>query len=217
MKKHWTLALLLVGTSQVHAFSLDDIQFWTGEGSHRAGLVIQWNDGGTPVSLAWGLRFEGTENTESLLMFPVFFDPRLFMYAGPHGGFGLPVYGLGYDSNASGVTGDGFTNAGSTPDDATVNDANDRWQVGWLSRGFWSLKKGVSGDVAGGWTDATQGVSDDLIQDKSWRALTFGSAANGWVAPDPTGIVAASPIVPEPSVMLALAAGLALMKRKRRS
>ena len=95
MKKYvWTLAAALLSVSAL-GFSFDDIQLWSGEGSHRAALVIQWNDGGTATSLAWGFRFEGTENTETLLTFSVFSDPRLYLYGGPNGLHGLPVYGLG--------------------------------------------------------------------------------------------------------------------------
>ena len=39
--------------------SFDDIQFWTGNGTNRSALVLQWNDGGTPTSLAWGYRWSG--------------------------------------------------------------------------------------------------------------------------------------------------------------
>ncbi len=217
MKKYvWTLAAALLSVSAL-GFSFDDIQLWSGEGSHRAALVIQWNDGGTATSLAWGFRFEGTENTETLLTFSVFSDPRLYLYGGPNGLHGLPVYGLGYDANATGVTGDGFTNAGSTPDDATTNDpGGDRWKVGWLTKGFWQLKIGSTGNSAGTWTDAVTGVTEDLIGDNNWRALSFASAETGWTAADPTGIAAAT-AVPEPSIALALAAGLAALARRRKN
>ena len=37
--------------------TFDSIQFWTGTGTNRAALVIQWNDGASPVSLLWGFRW----------------------------------------------------------------------------------------------------------------------------------------------------------------
>ena len=39
--------------------TFDSIQFWTGAGTNRAALVIQWNDGASPVSLLWGFRWSG--------------------------------------------------------------------------------------------------------------------------------------------------------------
>ena len=60
----WCMALAGTFTSE-NSFAalimgLDDINNWTGTGSNRAGLVIQWNDGGNPASLAWGYRWNGT-------------------------------------------------------------------------------------------------------------------------------------------------------------
>lgn len=64
MKKVTTALIALLG---LVAFDLqgqtvgnfDDIQFWTGSGTNRAALVLQWNDGETPASLAWGYRWNG--------------------------------------------------------------------------------------------------------------------------------------------------------------
>ena len=39
--------------------TFDSIEFWTGAGTNRAALVIQWNDGASPVSLLWGFRWSG--------------------------------------------------------------------------------------------------------------------------------------------------------------
>jgi hypothetical protein len=48
--------------------SFDDIQFWTGSGTNRAALVLQWNDGKTPVSLTWGFRWNGNATGIDMLM-----------------------------------------------------------------------------------------------------------------------------------------------------
>ncbi len=42
------------------SFGFDQIQFWTGSGTNRAAVVIQWNDGLTPSSLVWGYRWNNT-------------------------------------------------------------------------------------------------------------------------------------------------------------
>ena len=38
----------------------DDITYWAGLGASRSAFVLQWNDGGTPASLAWGYCWNGT-------------------------------------------------------------------------------------------------------------------------------------------------------------
>ena len=72
MKKNAIAALaafILIPASSIAALitNLDDIQNWTGSGSNRAGLVIQWNDGQTPASLAWGYRWNGSATGEDML------------------------------------------------------------------------------------------------------------------------------------------------------
>ena len=47
-------------TSGVSFSGFDDIQFWTGSGTNRAALVIQWNDGKAHSSLVWGYRWNNT-------------------------------------------------------------------------------------------------------------------------------------------------------------
>jgi len=54
------LTLPLVGIqAQTTVNSFDDIQYWTGTGTNRAALILQWNDGKSPTSLAWGYRWNG--------------------------------------------------------------------------------------------------------------------------------------------------------------
>jgi len=64
------LAGLLLSASFVEAqlvTSIDEIQHWTGSGTNRSVLVLQWNDGGTPASLAWGYRWNGAATGMQLL------------------------------------------------------------------------------------------------------------------------------------------------------
>jgi hypothetical protein len=57
------ILLLLVIHNPIYlrasVLTFDSIQFWTGAGTNRAALVIQWNDGASPVSLLWGFRWSG--------------------------------------------------------------------------------------------------------------------------------------------------------------
>jgi len=57
------ILLLLVIHNPIYlrasVLTFDSIEFWTGAGTNRAALVIQWNDGASPVSLLWGFRWSG--------------------------------------------------------------------------------------------------------------------------------------------------------------
>ncbi len=61
--KKMIVALLALGLTGLHAQALvnsfENIQYWVGSGPHRAALVLQWNDGLQPVSVAWGYRWDG--------------------------------------------------------------------------------------------------------------------------------------------------------------
>src|SRR6202795_2269766 len=85
------LASLFVSAS-VRAISLDDIQLWTGSGTNRAALVIEWNSPlvfnhttvcppGANTTLAWGYCVNappaGTKMWEALLAA----DPNLYVVA----------------------------------------------------------------------------------------------------------------------------------------
>lgn len=48
-------------------FAFSDADLWVGEGSKKALLVIDWNDGADSVSMAWGYRFDGEVTAEDML------------------------------------------------------------------------------------------------------------------------------------------------------
>jgi len=55
-----TLGLILGHpTPSAASTTFDSIKFWTGTGTNRAAMVIQWNDGSTPTSMVWGYRWSG--------------------------------------------------------------------------------------------------------------------------------------------------------------
>ncbi|MCL1921857.1 MAG: hypothetical protein FWG50_12435, partial [Kiritimatiellaeota bacterium] len=61
MKTSLRFLLFVLATAPVafaDTFSLDAIERWTGTGSCRAALVIDWHDGTRPHALAWGFRFD---------------------------------------------------------------------------------------------------------------------------------------------------------------
>ena len=69
--KKWFVALLALPMpglqAQPRVDSFDQIQYWVGSGQNRAALVLQWNDGGNPVSLAWGYRWDGSASGLDML------------------------------------------------------------------------------------------------------------------------------------------------------
>lgn len=62
------LAVPLTSWSQlITVTNLDNIQYWTGTGTNRAALVLEFGDLATPTSIAWGYRWNGSRNASSLL------------------------------------------------------------------------------------------------------------------------------------------------------
>lgn len=72
MIKQFVAALVALLSIAFHANAqwitgFDDIEFWAGSGDNRSALVFQWNDGGSPASLAWGYRWDGSVNGMDML------------------------------------------------------------------------------------------------------------------------------------------------------
>jgi hypothetical protein len=70
--KKTLLALLLAApltawSSLITVNSFSNIQYWTGSGTNQAALVLQWNDGLAPNSIAWGYRWNGAATGFQLL------------------------------------------------------------------------------------------------------------------------------------------------------
>jgi hypothetical protein len=108
------LSLSLFANSKVSAISLDDIQLWTGSGTNRAALVIEWSvpesltNSTVPVpvadkTLVWGYRFNGTATATEMLDAVVATDPKLYVVK--NDSFGTFVEGIGYNLNANGNIG----------------------------------------------------------------------------------------------------------------
>jgi len=116
MKKvRLTLALAgLFLVSKSSAISLDDIQVWTGSGTNRAVLVIEWS---TPQSLTnsslpppitdktlvWGYRFNGTATGTQMLDAILAADPKLYVVADET--YGTFIEAIGYNLKGDGVIG----------------------------------------------------------------------------------------------------------------
>lgn len=115
----FTFSLAILTAFQAAAFSLDDIQFWTGNGTNRAAMVIQWTvpevlnntSVAPPVTqktLVWGFRWNGTASGEDMFNAILAADKQLFA-AVNDSPFGRGVLALGYDLNDNRLI--GITNA----------------------------------------------------------------------------------------------------------
>ena len=58
------------------SFTFDMIQNWTGEGSNRAALVIQWNDSRETHAMVFGYRWDGTAKAADMMGAIARNDPR---------------------------------------------------------------------------------------------------------------------------------------------
>lgn len=167
MKKLYSALALasLFLVSKSSAISLDDIQLWTGSGTNRAALVIEWNTpqifNNTTVpapvankTMVWGYRFNGTGTGTEMLNAVLTADPKLYVIE--NNSFGTFVEGIGYNLNGQGIAGvtDGsVTDAPSAFVNGVVDDPNLDGDAAYpLNSGdlFWSGYFGPSWQV---WTE----------------------------------------------------------------
>ena len=163
--------------------SLDDIEFWVGTGANRSALVLDWQGNSTlDNALAWGFRWDGTATGADMFTAIVAADPRLYAKVGSLGGFGIGVFGLGYDTNGDGAFAldddtvfddQGLANSGPA-DGAESIDPEDFYQEGWLISGYWNYGSAATSPFAGGtWTPAASGISSRTLTNNSWDSLAF--------------------------------------------
>jgi len=117
MKKISLLALASLFVSpHLHAISLDDIQLWTGTGTNRAAVVVDWNTPEffnlttvpapvTDKTLVWGYRFNGTATAAQMFNAVVAANPRLYAveYVDPK--YGVGIQGIGFNLDGTGIAG----------------------------------------------------------------------------------------------------------------
>ncbi|HEV2330187.1 MAG TPA: hypothetical protein VGY56_15500 [Verrucomicrobiae bacterium] len=148
-------ALALAGAftlTHAHAISLDDIQLWSGSGTNRAALVVEWNSPEilnqttvpAPIAnktMVWGYRFNGTATGTQMLEAILAADPKLYVMVNDEYG-GAIVVGIGYNRNGNGVIGltDGLTTNyfanglltnDAIADSAAPIDSGDLYWGGW--------------------------------------------------------------------------------------
>lgn len=214
----------------------DDIDYWVGSGTNQAALVIDWNDGISPVSLAWGFQWDGVATGWEMLTAIAAADPRLTLVTHPNH---EAIFGLYYDltdTNSGFVAGTPGNLGG--PEDGAANNPGDHYAEGWYD-GYWAyslfggdyeydiynnsppyeyLGTGTydepgSSDYPVTWESGNIGAGFRELADGYWDAWSF---APGLVSQSIDQPVAAA--VPEPTTALltALAGGLFLLTRRTR-
>lgn len=213
--KHWinTIALVALAVSTARAdFTFDDIEYWIGTGTNEAAFVVDWNDGIEPQSLAWGYRWDGTATGEDMLIEIVTTAPDLYAKISSPGGYGVALYGLGYDLDHDGfalsdgtVFTDGLAITGAS-DTATAVDADDHYKEGWLSAGYWSY---WLSDDGVDWGFSGTGMSGRTLTDGAWDGWSWAPAFDATAPSEPV------PAVPEPMTAVLFGLGMLLAARRR--
>lgn len=177
--------IMTLSTPRNSDFTMDDIEFWVGEGSKKAVLAIQWNESEETNALVWGYYFEGDKYGVDLVTDIAKADPRLYVMVQPTG-LGYTVCGVGYDRDGNGEIALRKKSTGALIepaepgvfvnttgaydyDDYEAVDPDDYWGAGWYSS-YWSywVKEG-NGDF--GYSGL--GASSRKLNDGSWDGWNF--------------------------------------------
>ncbi len=175
------LFALITPVSSPHAQTLvnsfDDISYWVGTGSNRAGIVIDWKDGKVPTSLAWGFRWNGAATGEDMILAIAGSigttgepapnpggDPALTLYTIFFSGFGSAVQELQYDSGGGQQHQEGGFSS--------------------ISAGFWSYwTSNASLTLPTSWVSSEIGMGARELTNNSWDGWSWAADFVG-VAPD---------------------------------
>ncbi|MGH8047129.1 MAG: hypothetical protein ACREKL_07775 [Chthoniobacterales bacterium] len=206
-----------------------DLNFW-GSGPNRSALVINWSDGKSNQTIAWGYSWSGATTVADMLFALVNADPRLFARIDSATQFGPGIFGIGYDTNGNGsfsvigaqdtlgnpttpVFTSGISNMNTNPNTtqaplssttAAPGDAADHYLEGWFDNGFWELLNGtVAPTYPVTWTSSFDGASGTMLVNDGWFALSITDPDFNSHIPGPA---MAAP-VPEPGVIVLLAIG----------
>jgi len=199
------LSLITAG-AQVIA-DLDDILFWTGTGANRAGLVIDFNDGETKESFAWGFRWDGTATGAEMLTAVAAADPNFSIL------FGGTVASGFFMTQASYFDGV-FTHVGTSGDFVSNFNYWGYYVVGGTAGGtfapdvFDPVSPGAGSAFPGSWLESPSGSSyaslgspGRILENDSWDGWSFGESP----IPEPTLAYAA---IPEPGSFAMVGAAL---------
>jgi len=155
--------------ANVHAFTTNDIQIWTGCGTNHAAMVIEWNSPEvfnlstvpapiTTKTMVWGYKFNGTATASQMFNSVLTADRRLYAidYDDSYGRF---VEGIGYnlkgDGNYGATDGTETYPANTFVNGDLINSYLDPDAATPLNNGdlFWSGYYGANWNI---WTELNQ-------------------------------------------------------------
>jgi len=157
------------------SFSMSDIVNWSGSGSNRSALVIEWSapevlnntsvsPGNSTAALAWGYHFDDSATAKDMLHGILASDSRLYAVTGYGGDF---ILGFGYDYNNDGqfaLSNGSTTYTGDQIRSGLANDL-DADSFSSVSSGdlYWGGLLGPNWEL---WTEAGQTGGLDLEPDR---------------------------------------------------
>jgi len=208
--------------------SFDDIQFWTGNGTNRSALMIQWRDQKTPGTLVWGFQWSSNTTLDTMINTLASYNLGLYARVDSEGSLGTGYFGFGFDTGLDGSFGvSGAKDPSENPATLTftsgVSDGNtgpsyqapfssigagptnpaDRYQEGWLDNGYWELfsaQDGASPTWASNWIGGSQTIANN-----TWYAFSLSESNGDSIPPN---LSAAANAVPEPSVEILVSVAL---------
>ncbi|WP_250253697.1 DUF5074 domain-containing protein [Chryseobacterium sp. Marseille-Q3244] len=173
------------------SISFSDIKYWVGTGTNEAAFVVQWNDSKNPDALVWGFRWNGTATGADMIKAIAKADQRFFtlLYQGTPQGMAVGGFGFDLDGqNLAALYYNGNTSTPLLPVNGIVNttaynfdaynavDANDHWQSGWMTNGYWSYWIKDPANANFGYSSV--GSTSRVLKNGSWDVWNFNPSFN---------------------------------------
>jgi hypothetical protein len=200
---------------------MSDITSWYGTGSNEAALVIQWNDSNTPVSLAWGFRWDGVATLSVQQMLNAIAGQVTIYAPDPDDTSEIPAIIPTTTTNPSGDsrlswTGNESASWGTSMEGISYNQTGlpgytsvTREQSGFTNAGYWNFLIGTTGDSFNAFfAFADEGISSLTLTDGGWYGFAYAPyvpTATGYTFDAPTAAV------PEPGTVLLALGGVAFL------
>jgi hypothetical protein len=188
----------------------NDISFWVGSGTNSAALILDFHDGTTSESFAWGYNWNGTASGAGMLIAIAAADANLSISYFGDGDDGFYMWSVSY---FDGIT----THTRSNGDFITDYDYWGYYLSGGyagdadMTDGFADTPVAVAGGgtlLPDSWTDAPSGAAitgfDEtgrILADNAWDTWSYGE----WGTVPGSVVTAAA--VPEPASALLIALG----------